>query len=92
MAVPVSVDVPERLRLALIQDDSNVEVSSWAVEALVIEAIREGRISRGLAGEILGLSFHEREQLFADRGLTYDLDASELDADELVVKQLLSQE
>ncbi|MBV9679985.1 MAG: hypothetical protein JO185_26860 [Acidobacteriaceae bacterium] len=36
-------------------------LSRWGWEALVLEAVREGLLSRGQAGELLGLGFHERE-------------------------------
>ena len=49
----------------------------WALEALVLEAVREGLISRGRGGELLGLGFQEREELFARRGVPYDLSADE---------------
>lgn len=35
---------------------------------LVIEGYREGRLSRGQAAEMLGLGFHEAEELFIQVG------------------------
>ena len=44
-----------------------------------VEAVREGLISRGLGGEILGIGFHEREALYARRGIVYDYTEEDLD-------------
>ena len=71
----VEVHVPEPLRSALLGRVGSL--SRWGWEALVLEAVREGLLSRGQAGELLGLGFHERETFFAQRGLTYDLSEEE---------------
>jgi hypothetical protein len=48
---------------------------------MVIEAVREGLISRGKGAEILGFSFGEREQFYADHDVAYDFTPGELDAE-----------
>jgi predicted HTH domain antitoxin len=86
---PVEVDVPEPLRSALL--DRVGSLSRWGWEALVLEAVREGLLSRGQAGELLGLSFHEREAFFARRGLAYDLSEEELQRERADAEQIFDQ-
>jgi predicted HTH domain antitoxin len=78
MSAPIAVTLPEPLRVALEDGNESVDLSRWTLEALVLEAVREGLISRGRGGELLGLGFHQREELFARRGVTYDLSEEEL--------------
>jgi predicted HTH domain antitoxin len=40
------------------------DAAGRAREMLVMESYREGRISRGQAAEMLGIGFHEAEELF----------------------------
>lgn len=59
------------------------------LEAVAIEAYREHFISRGRLGEILGLEFHERERFLSDRGIPYQFDTADLDADSRTLEELL---
>ena len=85
----VEVQVPEPLRSALLGRVSSL--SRWGWEALVLEAVREGLLSRGQAGELLGLHFHEREAFFAQRGLTYDLSEDELRRERVETERIFGQ-
>lgn len=44
------------------------DAAGRAREMLVIEGYREGKLSRGQAAEMLGLGFHEAENLFKRYG------------------------
>lgn len=82
-----AVTIPERLKTALESNVGSSEFPRWALEAMVVEAVREGLISRGFGGDILGLGFYAREELYARRGVVYDYTEEDLDAQE---KDLLS--
>ena len=85
----VEVQVPEPLRSVLLGKVNSL--SRWGWEALVLEAVREGLLSRGQAGELLGLGFHEREAFFAHKGLTYDLSEEELGRERADVERIFGQ-
>ena len=85
----IEVQVPEPLRSALAGRVRSL--SRWGWEALVLEAVREGLLSRGQAGELLGLGFHEREAFFAQRGLTYDLSEEDLQHERADVEHIFGQ-
>lgn len=72
------IEVPDTFSDGLLQTNGVAEVQRWALETLVAQAVREGRISSGRAGEILGLSFMEREQFLRDRGVLRDYSVEEL--------------
>lgn len=65
-------------------------LSRWSFEALVIEAYREGLISRGKVGELLGLSFHDRERWLSERDVPYQYSDQELRSDREVLDDLLN--
>ena len=63
---------------------------SWALEAVVLEAYRRRRISRGKVGELLRLGFHECESFLAERGVPENYDESDLEEDSLTFDRLLA--
>jgi len=82
MAAPFQVPIPEEIRLVLLEqgvDDSRL--AKWTLEAMLIEALREGIISRGKLGELLNLGFEEREQWLASRGVAYAYGNKDQEAD-----------
>ena len=90
MSATLEVVLPDGLKGVLsTRMPSEERLSRWAVEAMVIEAYREGIISRGKLGEILGLPFHEREAFLAARGIPYNYDAADLEADIQTLDRLL---
>ena len=44
-----------------------------ALEALLVDECSRGRLTRGKVSEILGLSFHETEDLFQNRRVPYPI-------------------
>lgn len=73
-----TITVPESLTNAVEEGLGKVDLPRWALEAMVLEALREGLITRGYGGEILGLGFHEREAFYAQRGVVYDYSDEDL--------------
>ncbi len=80
-ATAATVTIPGSLVQAYTQDQDPAGFERRVLEALVVDAVRRGLISRGKGGAILGLSFGEREQFFADRGVVYDFTPEEVMAD-----------
>ncbi len=74
----VNVSLPAELGFILETHQSVASIPRWALEAILIEAVREGRISRGYFREVLKLSFHESEELLASKGVKYDFSADEI--------------
>jgi hypothetical protein len=81
MNTVIQVEVPQELQELLAEVSGDAGVSRLALEALVLEAVRRGTISRRWGGEVLGLSFHESEQFYADRGINYEFTEAELRAE-----------
>ena len=82
MPGPITVEIPAPLTEALALQKSPATLPRWVLEALVVEAVRQRLISRGCGGELLGLSFGEREEFYARHGVTYELSDEELAEDE----------
>jgi hypothetical protein len=82
MPNPLTIEVPASLTAALTKSKDEATLPRWALEALVVEAVREHVISRGFGGELLGMDFGQREEFYAQHGVTYDLTNEELDEDE----------
>lgn len=73
------VEISDELAHLFPSEDGDGSLARRAQEALVVEAVREGRVSRGYAREVLGMTLEDSEALFASRGVKYDLTAAELD-------------
>jgi hypothetical protein len=65
---------PARLNLIL-----NVKWNNRALEALLVDECALGRLSRGKVAELLGLSFHETEDLFRAHRVPYPAKTSDDD-------------
>lgn len=61
-------------------------------EAVVVEAYRQGRISRGKVGELLGMGFHERETFLKARNVPYTYCAEDLELDARTMDVLRSEQ
>lgn len=85
----IQIPIPESFRSVLGERASDeARLTRWSFEALVIEAYREGLITRGKIGELLGLPFHEREAWLKERDVPYLYDVSDLEADKRVLTQI----
>ena len=78
MSTQAALQIPEGFKRAVEGKIAESDFSRWGIEALVLEAVREGLITRGYGGELLSLGFHEREQFYATHGVTYDLTEDDL--------------
>ena len=85
-----TITVPEGLVSAIEAGLDGVDLPRWTLEAMVVEAVRESLISRGFGGELLGIGFHEREALYAQRGIVYQYSEEELDAEQRDLERLLA--
>ncbi|HEY3284010.1 MAG TPA: UPF0175 family protein, partial [Armatimonadota bacterium] len=88
----LTLDVPEELAQELRDLWGESELPRRALEALVLEAYREGAISRGKVGELLGLGFHAREALLKERDAPYLYGPRDLDEDLRTTSELLHPE
>ena len=88
--MPLTVELPEQIERELRQLWGERELPRKAAEALVIEAYREGLISRGKLGELLGMSFAEREEFLSTRGVPYNYCPEDLEQDRQTMDRILS--
>ena len=65
------------------------DLSQAAREALVIESYRQGKLSVGQCGKVLGMSFSETEAFLRDRGVPLGLTIEEFNRDLARLKGLL---
>jgi len=90
MSYTLEVVLPEDLKHTLAARVSSEEhLPRWVLEAIAIEAYREGLISRGKLGEILGLPFHEREAFLAQRDVPYNYGPEDLDEDARTLQRVM---
>ena len=85
-----TITLPESLSDALDEGLGGGDLPRWALEALVVEAVRDGLITRGLGGDLLGIGFHEREALYTRRGVVYDYSDEELAAESRDLRRMLN--
>ena len=65
----VTLEIPEPVAKNL--GYQNASLPRRALEALLIDECARGRLSRGKVAELLGLSFHETEDLFRTSRVPY---------------------
>jgi len=75
----ITIELPDTIIQEL--TPSSGEISRRVLEAVVLEGYRSERYSRGEVAELLGLSWHETEQLLAEHGLPYHYTLEDLDED-----------
>jgi predicted HTH domain antitoxin len=63
-------------------------IESAAKEALLIESYRTGRISLGYLAQLLGLSRWEAESWLGSRGVNWNYDVEDLEADRRTLSRL----
>jgi len=86
-----NVFVPDTVAALFAGERTGEEMPRWAMEAVLVEAVREGRISRGFFRDVLELGFTESEELLASKGVVYDMTADELEQDlEVASKGLIT--
>ncbi len=70
----VALEVPEAVASVLGYDRQTLP--KRALEALLVDECARGRLSRGKVAELLGLSFHEAEDLFRFHRVPYPVKTS----------------
>jgi hypothetical protein len=60
-----------------------------SLEDIALIAYRQALITRGMVGEILGLSFQKREDLLKERDVPYNYDMDDFEADQKRMSALL---
>lgn len=88
MNTVIQVEVPEEFQQLLVRERGEAGISRLALEAIVVEAVRSGLITRGFGGELLGLGFNQREEFYASHGVTYDLTQEELASEQDDLKEI----
>ncbi|HXP59221.1 MAG TPA: UPF0175 family protein [Dongiaceae bacterium] len=74
----ITVEVPETVAKAL--GYARETLPQRVLEALLVDECARGRLSRGKVAELLGLSFHEAEDLFRAHRVPYPIKTSADDA------------
>ncbi|HRZ35900.1 MAG TPA: UPF0175 family protein [Candidatus Paceibacterota bacterium] len=77
----VTLEIPEPVAKTL--GYARETLPHRALEALLVHECARGRLSRGKVAELLGLSFHEAEDLFRSRRVPYPAKTTADDACEL---------
>lgn len=89
MATTIQISIPESFRAVLGERaPDEARLTRWSFEAVVIEAYREGLITRGKIGELLDLPFHEREAWLKERDVPYLYDATDLEEDKKALDKI----
>jgi predicted HTH domain antitoxin len=70
----ITLEVPETVAKAL--GYARETLPRRALEALLVDECARGRLSRGKVAELLGLSFHETEDLFRAHRVPYPIKSS----------------
>jgi predicted HTH domain antitoxin len=65
------------------------DLNRAAREALAIESYRQGKLSVGQCGEVLGLSFAETEAFLRSRGVDLGMTLEDVQRDQQCLKGLL---
>jgi len=65
------------------------DLSQAAREALAIESYRQGKLSVGQCGEVLGLSFAETEAFLRSRGVDLGMTLEDVQRDQQCLRGLL---
>ena len=68
LAAPLTVEIPAELARALTEELGAQGVARWALETVLLQAIREGRVTVGYAGECLGIGALGVDALLKARG------------------------
>ena len=74
----ITLEVPEPVAKAL--GYAQETLPQRALEALLVDECARGRLSRGKVAELLGLGFHEAEELFRAHRVPYSIKTSADDA------------
>jgi predicted HTH domain antitoxin len=75
----MTVEIPEAVEKAL--GDTPEAAQRRALECMVVEGYRSQKLSHRRVGELLGLSWHETEDLLARNGAMLHMTSKEVEAE-----------
>ena len=83
----ITIDLPDAIVKELGRDPG--EITRRVLEAVVLEAYRSQRLSRGEVRRLLGLSWQETEDFLAKHGISYHYTMDDLNADRANLDRIL---
>lgn len=83
----VTIELPDAIVSGL--GHTPGEIARRVLEAVVLDAYRSERLSRGEVRRILGLSWQETEDLLASHGIPYQYTVDDLNADRANLDRIL---
>lgn len=81
MSDTTTVPIPVDLANVVTDSPESRDLPRWALEAFVLEAVRERLLTTGEAGEHLGLGYFQTEAFLKARGVPVELTDEEYAAD-----------
>ena len=85
-----SVPIPPTLGQAIVDELGAEALSRWGLEALVLEGVREGMLSTGEAGELLGMGYFETEGFLKAKGVPLLLSTEEFERDQADLREIMA--
>ena len=85
-----TIEIPASLTQSLAESLGESALPRWAVEALVLEGVREGLLSTGEAGEFLGLGYFQTEAFLKRKGVTAVLSDSDFERDQADLREIMA--
>jgi len=83
----ITIELPDTIVRDLGQTPG--EITRRVLEAVVLEAYRSERLSRGQVSRVLGLSWQETEDFLAKHGIPYHYTIDDLNADRANLDRVL---
>lgn len=82
--------LPNALQTALTARFGPEGLSTWGVEAMVLQGVREGFFSVGEVGEILGLGYFQAEAFLKAKGVPVVLSDEEFENDQADLREIVA--
>ncbi len=84
-----TIEIPTTLSEAVSKSLGDTALPRWALEALVLEGVRELLISIGEAGEVLGFGYFEAEAFIKEKGAFPEVTEEDLMQDQADLREIL---
>lgn len=85
-----TIRVPAALTHALAESLGETPLARWAVEAIVVEGVREGLLSTGEAGEFLGFGYFQAEAFLKAKGVSLAVSDADFDRDQADLREIVA--
>lgn len=86
MITTITIEVPAPLTEEL----GEAAMPRWALEALVLEGVREDILSVGEAGQILGLGYFQAEAFLKEKGVPVLMSDEDFERDQSDLRTIMS--